>query len=385
MVRGGADMSEVQRRAVERWFVRRGVPHFITDYRATSDIFTRAAPLLAVIFLGEMGTAFHFAFGFWGNVGAFCAALGIVVAAAFVVNRLRHRPWWALPDTVGPIELAAFLIVPPLIPLVVRDQWHKTIGTFIGNLLFLGFVYLVTSYALLPILRWAFVQAGRQLRTILNLMAKSLPLMLLFSMFIFVNADTWGLAGQIPWPFLSIAVGILLVVGSLFIVLRVPVELRNLSAFTSWEEVSASAAGTPAVRLPLPAGEFATDPLNRRERTNLGLVMFFNQAVQVFLVSCAIGIFYVAFGLFVIQPATVKLWTGHAIRRIGPHFEFLHGQIVLSRELLITAIFVAAVSGLQFAIAAITDATYRQEFYAGLTNDLRTALAARRLYRATYG
>jgi hypothetical protein len=164
----------------------------------------------------------------------------------------------------------------------------------------------------------------------------------------------------------------------------VPTELRNLSAFTSWDEVSTSATGTPAARLALPGSEFGADPLNRRERTNLGLVLFFNQAVQVFLVSCAIGIFYVAFGLFVIQPGTVKLWTGHAIRRVGPHFEFLHGQIVLSRELLITAIFVAAVSGLQFAIAAITDATYREEFYAGLTDDLRTALAARRLYRAIY-
>lgn len=377
-------MTDPQRRVMERWFVRRGVPHFIADYRATSDIFTRAAPLLAVIFLGEMGTAFHFAFGFWGNVGAFCAALAIVLATLFVVNRLRHRPWSAVPDTIGPIELAAFLVVPPIIPLAVRDQWHKTIGTFIGNLLILGFVYLVTSYAILPILRWAFVQAGRQLRTILNLMAKSLPLMLLFSMFIFVNADTWGLAGQIPWPFLLIAVGILLVVGSLFIVLRVPTELRNLSAFTSWEEVSAAAADTPAVRLPTPGGHFAPDPLHGRERTNLGLVLFFNQAVQVFLVSCAIGVFYIAFGLFVIQPGTVKLWTGHAVRRLGPHFEFLHGQIVLSRELLITAIFVAAVSGLQFAIAAITDATYREEFYAGLTEELRTALAARRLYRAAY-
>jgi len=374
------------RRLVERWFVRRGVPHFIADYRASSDIFTRAAPLLAVIFLGEMGTAFHWGFGFWGNVLAFIGALAIVLGAMVLVNRLRHRRWWAVPDTVGPIELAAFLIVPPLIPLAIADQWHKTIGTFIGNALFLGIVYLITSYALLPILRWAFVQAGRQVRTIANLMAKSLPLMLVFSMFIFINADTWGLAGQIPWPFLWIAVGIVVLLGSLFIVLRLPHELRSLGSFGSWQEVAQAAAGTPALRLPPPAigSALPADPLDRRERTNVGLVLFFNQAVQVFLVTCAIGAFYLVFGLFVIQPGTVKLWTGHNAQHIWRSFHFAHGEIFLSRELLITAIFVAAVSGLQFAVAAITDATYREEFHASLTEELRTAMAVRRIYRSTF-
>ncbi|HEX3816147.1 MAG TPA: hypothetical protein VHX59_25190 [Mycobacteriales bacterium] len=373
------------RRRVERWFVRRGVPHFIVDYTASGDIFTRAAPLLAVIFLGEMGTAFHFGFGFWGNVLAFLGALAIVLTTIVTVNRLRHRRLWTLPNTVGPIELAAFLIVPPLIPLVIRDQWHKTIGTFIGNALFLCFVYLTTSYALLPILRWAFVQAWRQLKTIANLMAKSLPLMLVFSMFIFVNADTWGLAGQIPCAFLAIAVGIVVLVGSLFIVLRVPQELHSLDSFHNWAEVAGSAATTPAAELPVAAeSDLATDPLARRERTNLGLVLFFNQAVQVFLVTCAIGIFYVIFGIFVIQPATVKLWTGHVAHPIWRTFSFLGGHAFLSRELIITAIFVAAVSGLQFAVAAVTDSTYREEFHAGLTRELRTAMAVRHLYRAAY-
>ncbi len=371
------------RRQVERWFVRRGVPHFIAGYTASNDIFTRAAPLLAVIFLGEMGTAFHFSFGFWGNVLAFFGALAIVVVATAVVNRLRHRRLWALPDSVGKIELTAFLVVPPLIPLVIRDQWHKTIGTFIANLVFLVLIYLATSYALLPILRWAFVQAARQLKTIANLMAKSLPLMLVFSMFIFVNADTWGLAGQIPPAFLAIVVAIVVAFGSLFILLRLPHEVHSTGTFDSWDAVTLAAASTPAAELP-PGAAVDADPLSRRERTNLGLVLFFNQAVQVFLVTCAIGLFYLIFGLFVMQRKTVALWTGHKAHVVGPTFHFLDGDLFLSRELIITAIFVAAVSGLQFAVAAITDSTYREEFYAGLTEELRTALAVRRLYRASY-
>ena len=47
-------------RDTERWFVRRGIPHFIADYSATTDIFTRAAPLLTFLFLAEMFGAINF-------------------------------------------------------------------------------------------------------------------------------------------------------------------------------------------------------------------------------------------------------------------------------------------------------------------------------------
>ena len=36
---------------IEKWFVRRGVPHFIHNYSATEDVFTRALPVLIFWFL----------------------------------------------------------------------------------------------------------------------------------------------------------------------------------------------------------------------------------------------------------------------------------------------------------------------------------------------
>jgi hypothetical protein len=35
----------------ERWFVRRGVPHFIVHYDASEHIWTRTLPLLVVIYV----------------------------------------------------------------------------------------------------------------------------------------------------------------------------------------------------------------------------------------------------------------------------------------------------------------------------------------------
>ena len=38
----------------ESWFVKRGLPHFIDEYRATTDVWTRAAPFLILIFFAEL-------------------------------------------------------------------------------------------------------------------------------------------------------------------------------------------------------------------------------------------------------------------------------------------------------------------------------------------
>jgi hypothetical protein len=368
--------------AIERWFVHRGVPHFIAGYSATGDVFTRAAPLLTLIFLGELAEAFSLDFTWWQNLLAFLGAAALVAFCVAGVNRLRGRPALARPDSIGAPELAAFLLVPPLIPLVTDLQWHQTIGVFVTNLVILGVIYLGTSYGVIPIVRWAFMQAFTQVRNILDLMAKSLPLLLVFSMFIFVNADTWGISGDIPIPFLLVAIAILVAVGSLFILLRLPREMSELDTFETWPELRASTAGTPAEGLPVPeSGTPDRDPLDRSERINVGLVLFFNQAVQVLLVSAAIGIFYLAFGLFIIPRTTIALWTGHPAHGLGWSPTIYGHEILVSRELLVTAGFVAAVSGLQFAIAAITDSTYREEFYQRLTVELRAALAVRAVYR----
>lgn len=41
---------------VERWFVRRGLPHAIDDYSAREDAPTRTVPFLSLVFLAEVVT-----------------------------------------------------------------------------------------------------------------------------------------------------------------------------------------------------------------------------------------------------------------------------------------------------------------------------------------
>ena len=48
-------------------------------------------------------------------------------------------------------------------------------------------IYVVTSYGLIPMTIWAFVQLGEQLADLGRLVVKALPLLLLFVTFLFVN------------------------------------------------------------------------------------------------------------------------------------------------------------------------------------------------------
>jgi hypothetical protein len=49
----------------ERSFRRAGLPLFIEDLSAWEDIFNRAAPLLALVFLGEMFGALNLDWSWW--------------------------------------------------------------------------------------------------------------------------------------------------------------------------------------------------------------------------------------------------------------------------------------------------------------------------------
>ena len=73
-----------------------------------------------------------------------------------IVNRLRGRPFSSMPRTVGRVELAAFVLVPALLPLIFGGQTRSAWVTAVANLLLLLLIYAVLGYGLLSILRWVF-------------------------------------------------------------------------------------------------------------------------------------------------------------------------------------------------------------------------------------
>ncbi|MDH3753390.1 MAG: hypothetical protein OEU32_05905 [Acidimicrobiia bacterium] len=373
----------------ERWFIHRGLPHAITGYSATDDVFTRMAPFLGVVFVAELFGSFGDRFSGWSQAAAFVGGAAIVLGAAMVVNRWRGRSALALPDDVELPELAAFVLVPAVLPVVFGDSRFAGAAAIVAfNLVILGVGYLITSYGLVPLFGWGAGQVGRQLRQLTHLLAGSLPLLLLFSAFLFLNAEIWQVAHDFTPAYYAVVLALLFGSAMGFLVMRLPGERDSLARFESWDEVCRIADESNAPYgldqhpgLPDPP---RIDRLGRAERVNVVMLLIVSQLVQMVLVATSIGVFYVVFGLFTVRADTLLQWTTQPAGSFDPiaTVGFLGDDVVLTWELLAVAGFVSAFSALQFAVSALIDQTYRVQFFTEVEADIREVLAVRALYQA---
>lgn len=382
------DQSEVDFLEVERWFVRRGVPQIIDDYRATTDVFTRMVPWFLLIFIFGALTTFGDKFRGWAQAVVFVVAFTILGAGAAGVNRIRGRRPFAWPDTIGVLEVGLFLIGSPLLALLFRDDRAVTPLLLLAlNVTLLLVGYVITAYGLLPMLRWGVRQMWRELRGIFTLLARTLPLLLLFATFIFINAEMWQVAHELTWPLATLVIGALIVVSAGFLLLRLPTELAEMQMFSSWSEIRQMTNECVApITTPLDLPEPPEIPsLSGRERRSFALLIFVAEFVQMLLVAAVIGAFYVAFGLATVRRETLLQWTEITEATLGRSlvidpFTLFGAEVLVTRELLLVSAFIAAISALQFATSQLTDANYRSEFSADVEGELRQVLAVRATY-----
>ena len=123
--------TSADREAIERWFVRRGVPHFIDDYRATTNVWTRAFPALVVLFVAGIATELGLESEFGAGVSALLVIGGVAAVLALLVgvNRVLGRGLFERPDHVGPPELVVFVVVPLAVAIVVERSVTGALGT----------------------------------------------------------------------------------------------------------------------------------------------------------------------------------------------------------------------------------------------------------------
>ena len=369
--------------------MRRGIPHFIEGYAAGTDILTRAAPLLTLVFVTEV-IVLSFGDRYAGFVQALAVigALSLTLGAVAVVNRLRGLRPLQLPNDVGAIELALFVFVPALAALVFgTEPVLEASGLIVGNLVFLGLAYLTTSYGLVPMTLWAFGQLRSQLRNAITLTIKTLPLLLLFGSFFFLSTEVWQIADDFAISLYVLALSALVMLGALFIAFALRTDVTQLSQFASWDDVSHACVDTPLAGFD-PAsfdGTPTAPPLGRRARLNVALVMFVSQSIQVFLVAVLTFVGLVGFGLLTVRETTLNSWLGEDAITAGDRYVTGHvfgNGVLLSRQLVFVAGFVAAFAGLQFAVSVVNDAKYRSDFAEGMAIEVRQALAVRTAYLA---
>ncbi len=374
----------VELTSVERWFVQRGVPHFIDHYDASTDIWTRATPVLVVAYLAGGFNALDLQRWTWQrNVLVALAVLAILVATWAVANVLRRRPALSRPRRIGWPELVLF-VIGPAIPPAVFGQGGDAFQSIVTGIAVLAAIYLGTSYGIVPLLRWAWRRSLAQLALLLGLVLRVLPLLLLFTAFLFISSEVWQVAGTLTGiPYVAVLL-LFFLLGAFFVLSRAPKELAGLARFETWDDVRTGLGDDqPIVPGQLPAiGEPPPPDLTWRERLNVGLVHLFPQAVQITFVSVLLTGFFVLFGFLAIPEEIVASWTGLADVHVYATWTVSGRDLVLSEPLLRVSGFLGAFTGMYFTVVLSTDATYRDEFAEDVAPEVRQVLAVRCAYRA---
>jgi hypothetical protein len=372
--------------SIERWFVRRGVPHFIERSDSMWDVWGRAIPLLvpAYLLLGLNALDLQ-EWSVLMNVGVAALVVAGLVTTWMLSNRARGRRASQVPETVGPVELAILVLV-PAVPSAVLGQWGDVLQTVVEGVILLAVVRLAASYGVVPLVGWAVERGFGQIVVFFNVVVRALPLLLMFTTFLFINAEVWQVAGTLTGPVFVVVLATFVALGTVFLLSRLPRLLAGLDHFETWDAViehaDVDAARSALAAAGVPDGVPGPSTLTRRQRFNAGLVALFPQAVQITLSALTLTAFFVLFGFLAIPEVTAASWT--QTDSVHTFFTWHVGgrDLAVTEPLVRVSAFLGAFTGMYFTVVLSTDAAYREEFVEDIGPELRQSLAVRRTYRA---
>jgi hypothetical protein len=317
------------RTTVESWFLAHGLPYFVAEERAAARAGLRPRRLASL------------------------ATVLVLIAAG--VGALA----WAT-DTSYEAGAAVWLSVAGLALL-----W-----------------YAATALRAKPILGFALSRTLGSVRFLVPMASRALPLLLVFVTFLFVNAEAWQMTTNLPFGLLWFTVLLMFGLAVLFLLVRLPEEVDRVDDEVDDGFIVRACVGTP---LEEASREVAADPgidpqehaqVSGFERWNLILVLLVIQAVQVLLLSVTVFVFFMLFGSLVMQTETQLAWTGAETVGQAP---FLSN---VSLSLVKVSLFLASFSGFYFTVSAVTDDTYRRQFFSVVESQLERAVGMRAVYLA---
>ncbi len=322
-------MSDADLRAAETWFLKHGLPYFVPSERAavrTALRPGRTLPLLLVV---------------------------VVVAVA---------AGWALAYYADEISAGPAILLSIVLAAAV---W-----------------YALTALRFRPILVWSLSRTTGTLVRLLPNMSRALPLLLVFVTFLFINAEAWQMTASLTPGLLWMTVLLFTGIGVVFLLVRLPEEVDKADDEVDDAFLLRACAGTP---LEQPCADLVADPdadpasyaqVTGYERWNLILALLIVQAVQILLLAATVFVFFLVFGSLVMDEDVQLAWTGLESLRNAP------GLPSVSVQLVQVSIFLAGFSGLYLTVSTVTDETYREQFFSGVTRQLERAVGTRAVYLA---
>ena len=324
--RGGRAASPQTIEAAERWFVRHGLPYFVDSDRQEVRRGLKPRRL--------------------GAVAATAVVAGLAVGVVL---------GWLTADVSLGISAALAVV--------------GAVAAF----------YAFTTLRLGAMARWAVARTLRSLGLMFPLVTRALPLLLLFVTFLFINAEVWQVSSTLDGGVMWLAVMLFAGMAVGFLLVRLPEELDKVDDEVEGGRLVAACKGTPleeAARQLAESGEHVHQDATVRgfQKANLILVLLVAQVVQVLLLSVAVFLFFIVFGAVAMKEGVVESWIGAESHPLGIS--------TLTVELVQVSVFLAAFSGLYFTVYAVTDETYRGQFFTSITDELERAVGARTVYHA---
>jgi hypothetical protein len=318
------------RTAVEAWFLAHGLPYFVAEERAAARAGLRPRRLASLALV-----------------------LALLAAGVGVLAWVTETSYAAGPAVWMSVTGLALL-------------W-----------------YAATALHARPILGFALSRTLGSVRFLVPMASRALPLLLVFVTFLFVNAEAWQMTTNLPFGLLWVTVLLMFGLAVLFLLVRLPEEVDRVDDEVDDDFIVRACAGTP---LEQASREVAADPridpqehaqVSGFERWNLILVLLVIQSVQVLLLSVTVFVFFMAFGSLVMETETQLAWTG--AKSVGEAPFLSH----VSLSLVKVSLFLASFSGFYFTVSAVTDDTYRRQFFSVVESQLERAVGMRAVYLAT--
>lgn len=374
---------------------RRGLPLVVRRDRRGSAILRRGAPALTFLLINdplstilareltvpetELTRRLNNTAWVFFLLAVTVAALVVPVVAGWGVSRWMRK--MGRPGRLG-LAFALLVLVVLVLPLVeFAVGWRSPLWlnfTINGGLTLLVLVGVYAGAG--SILAWALRRAFTQLGKVGAMATQALPLLTLVVLFAFFSTEMWEIADALPRRQLWLVVALLSALSVLFMIALLRDELGRMVD-------EASQGSLPA--LPARLADLAVDNgpdevrLRGSERTNLMLVLFLAQALQIALLAVLVFCLFIALGALAVTPSVVISWIGpDAYDTAGTLFGV---QLPVPKALVQLSIFLAAFSGLYFTASAATDPLYRKAFFEPLVADVRVSLAVRQAYLARTG
>jgi hypothetical protein len=370
------------RHDIERWFARRGVPQLIEGYSSESAMDSRAAPLISLWLI--FGTIRD-----WGtqpdwspamNAAGIAATIGWMAIVWTVLSRVRGRPVRIRPSTFDLLDILAIAFLPALPAALIDADSGEAIRAFLGALTGVGVIYVIIGFGLIEIGAWAVERLWLEVTHIVELVARTLPVLLILVVFLLFATEIWEVAHAMSWLELGLVLLFLLVMATLLVVISFRRELVRIEG-RNRDEVLADAARTPAAPLTDGARDEAVPAprLTWLQRSNVTLLVAVPQLLQAIAVGAVVMAFLVLFALIAIPTSVQTTWIGEPARAVVA-FVLLDESRTLSEELVIVCAVLGGIVGLYFSGLGITDMSYRSEGFDREVEGVRQILAARALY-----